>query len=95
VPPPSTPPQSGNLTHHQKRASCGGPTADSPSTFWYEAITHNGESSFLDSSYKANYKVFRNVVSDYGADNTGATDASKAIQNAINGTPSTLSIQRR
>ncbi|RAH82446.1 putative exo-beta-1,3-glucanase [Aspergillus japonicus CBS 114.51] len=74
----------GNLTYpHQKRASCGGPTPDSPSTFWYESITHNGESSFLDSSYKANYKVFRNVVTDYGADNTGATDASTAIQNAI------------
>ncbi|KAL3484993.1 pectate lyase superfamily protein-domain-containing protein [Aspergillus germanicus] len=82
VPPPH--PHSGNLTHHQKRASCGGPTPDSPSTFWYEAITHNGESSFLDSSYKANYKVFRNVVADYGADNTGANDASTAIQNAIN-----------
>lgn len=29
--------------------------------------------------------MFRNVVTDYGADNTGATDASVAIQNAING----------
>ncbi|RAL17631.1 putative exo-beta-1,3-glucanase [Aspergillus homomorphus CBS 101889] len=80
VPPPSL---GGNITHHQKRANCGGPTPDSPSKFWYETIAHNGESSFLDSSYKANYKVFRNVVTDYGADNTGATDASTAIQNAI------------
>ncbi|KAL3471491.1 pectate lyase superfamily protein-domain-containing protein [Aspergillus californicus] len=75
----------GSPSHdNHKRASCGGPTPDSPSTFWYEAITHNGESSFLDSSYKANYNVFRNVVTDYGADNTGATDASAAIQDAIN-----------
>jgi hypothetical protein len=42
----------------------------------------------LDSTYKANYKVFRNVVTDFGADNTGATDASVAIQNAINGNAS-------
>ena len=39
----------------------------------------------MPSSYKSNYSVFRNVVTDYGADNTGNTDASVAIQNAING----------
>lgn len=38
----------------------------------------------MDSAYKANYNVFRNVVTDFGADNTGNTDASVAIQNAIN-----------
>jgi len=42
------------------------------------------ESSFMDSAYKSNYVVFRNVVTDFGADNTGSTDASVAIQNAIN-----------
>jgi glucan 1,3-beta-glucosidase len=84
---PVTHASKGNLTSHdsQKRASCGGPSPDSPSKFWLETITHNGESSFLDSTYKDNYKVFRNVVTDFGADNTGATDASAAIQNAING----------
>ncbi|EAW11685.1 putative exo-beta-1,3-glucanase [Aspergillus clavatus NRRL 1] len=66
------------------RASCGGPTPDSPSKFWYETIAHNGQSSFLDGTYKNNYRVFRNVVTDYGADNTGTRDASAAIQNAIN-----------
>lgn len=39
----------------------------------------------MDSTYKANYNVFRNVVTDFQADNTGATDASAAIQRAING----------
>lgn len=39
----------------------------------------------MDSTYKANYKVFRNVVTDFGADNTGQSDASGAIQAAING----------
>jgi len=39
----------------------------------------------MNSSYKANYKVFRNVVTDYGADNTGIKDASSAIQSAIAG----------
>jgi glucan 1,3-beta-glucosidase len=56
-----------------------------PSTYWYESILHNGEASFMPSSYKPNYSVFRNVVTDYGADNTGNTDASVAIQNAIGG----------
>jgi glucan 1,3-beta-glucosidase len=56
-----------------------------PSTYWYEAITHNGEASFMQPSCKSTYQVFRNVVTDFGADNTGNTDASTAIQNAIDG----------
>ncbi|KAL2219267.1 putative exo-beta-1,3-glucanase [Thermoascus aurantiacus ATCC 26904] len=63
-------------------AACSGLTPGS-SQFWYEAIEHNGQSSFMDSTYKNNYKVFRNVVTDFGADNTGTTDASAAIQAAI------------
>jgi glucan 1,3-beta-glucosidase len=39
----------------------------------------------MSSEYRSDYSVFRNVVTDFGADNTGATDASAAIQNAING----------
>lgn len=65
-------------------AACSGLTPGS-SQFWYEAIEHNGQSSFMDSTYKNNYKVFRNVVTDFGADNTGTTDASAAIQAAITG----------
>lgn len=37
----------------------------------------------MDPSQKPNYKVFRNVVIDFGADNTGQNDASMAIQEAI------------
>lgn len=55
------------------------------SGYWYEHIKHNGQSSFLQAEYKDNYKVFRNVVKDFGADNTGNRDASEAIQNAIEG----------
>jgi hypothetical protein len=66
-------------------ASCTPLSADNPTTWWYESVTHNGQSSFMSSTYKSNYVVFRNVVTDYGADNTGASDASAAIQNAING----------
>lgn len=55
------------------------------SGYWYEQIEHNGQSSFLQAQYKDAYKVFRNVVKDYGADNTGARDASDAIQKAIEG----------
>jgi hypothetical protein len=39
----------------------------------------------MASPWLPNYKVFRNVVTDFGADNTGNSDASGAIQNAING----------
>lgn len=65
--------------------ACTPLTAANPSTWWYESITHDGLSSFMSSEYRSEYSVFRNVVTDYGADNTGATDASVAIQNAING----------
>ncbi|EEA18713.1 exo-beta-1,3-glucanase, putative [Talaromyces marneffei ATCC 18224] len=68
--------------------TCTPLAASNPSTWWYESIAHNGLSSFMSSNYRSNYAVFRNVVTDYGADNTGATDASKAIQNAINAGPS-------
>lgn len=68
-------------------AMCASLTPSNPSQWWYEAITHNGQASYMDSSYKSNYAVFRNVVTDFGADNTGANDASAAIQNAINGNP--------
>lgn len=65
-------------------ASCSSLSPSYPSSFWYEEIEHNGLSSFLDESY-GTYNVFRNVVTDFGADNTGNSDASKAIQNAILG----------
>lgn len=42
----------------------------------------------MDSEYKDNYEVFRNVVDDFGADNTGDEDAAPAIQAAIQGTAS-------
>ncbi|RAH81385.1 exo-beta-1,3-glucanase [Aspergillus japonicus CBS 114.51] len=56
--------------------------------YWYANIEHNGQSSFLDSGHKEAYKVFRNVVEDYGADNTGGRDAALAIQAAIHAGPS-------
>jgi polygalacturonase len=65
-------------------ASCSSLTPSYPTSFWYEEIEHNGLSSFLDESY-GTYTVFRNVVADFGADNTGKSDASEAIQNAILG----------
>ena len=69
-------------------ASCSGLIPSNPSRYWYEDIVHNGQSSFMNSNFKSNYKVFRNVVVDYHADNTGRSDASKAIQKAITGTSS-------
>lgn len=33
----------------------------------------------MDSNHKSKYTVFRNVVTDFGADNTGTEDASAAI----------------
>lgn len=61
----------------------GASTASLP--YWYETINHNGEASFMQSPCKSSYQVFRNVVTDFGADDTGNTDASTAIQNAIDG----------
>ena len=60
-----------------------GPTHPEGSNFWYESIDHNGQSPFIPNG--ATWKVFRNVVTDYGADNTGRSDASKAITKAITG----------
>jgi hypothetical protein len=53
------------------------------SDFWYESITHNGQSPFIPNGSK--WKVFRNVVTDYKADPTGNIDSTQAIINAIEG----------
>ncbi|KAH8692283.1 putative exo-beta-1,3-glucanase [Talaromyces proteolyticus] len=75
-----------STAHGLVQASCTPLSANNPQQWWYANITHNGQSSFMSS--KNDYTVVRNVVTDFGADNTGATDASKAIQNAINAGPS-------
>ena len=71
-----------NVTHSPNRKQLSCPSSGS-SNFWYEEIEHNDESSFLAPEHKKSYKVFRNVVADHHADNTGKSDASGAIQNAI------------
>ncbi|CAK7219716.1 hypothetical protein SBRCBS47491_003942 [Sporothrix bragantina] len=48
--------------------------------FWMEDFQRKGTVPWGDDP---NYKVFRNVVTDYGADNTGKKDATAAIQKAI------------
>jgi glucan 1,3-beta-glucosidase len=63
--------------------TCGGPVATNPGTFWYEQITHNGISPFINDG--ASWPVFRNVKTNYGAAGDGTTDDSGAIQNAILG----------
>lgn len=73
---------SSNSTHKfQAAASCGSLTASNPSTYWYEKITHDGTSPFINDK---NWVVFRNVVTQYGADASGGSDSASAIQNAIN-----------
>lgn len=73
-----------NVTHQPKQQSSSCTAAGTGSSgFWYEKITHNGQSSFLSTEVKKNYPVFRNVVKDFGADNTGQNDAAGAIQIAI------------
>lgn len=66
-------------------SSCTPLTTSNPTQWWYANITHDGQSSYLSSDLKDGYTVFRNVVTDFGADNTGKSDASAAIQKAING----------
>ncbi|PKY07913.1 putative exo-beta-1,3-glucanase [Aspergillus campestris IBT 28561] len=62
-------------------------SSNKSSGYWYEHIEHNGQSSFLSAEHKDNYTVFRNVVKDYDADNTGKESASSAIQKAIQDGP--------
>jgi glucan 1,3-beta-glucosidase len=64
-------------------ASCGGPVATNPGTFWYESITHNGISPFINNG--GSWEVFRNVKTDFGAQGDGVSDDAQNIQNAING----------
>ncbi|KAI1419915.1 pectate lyase superfamily protein-domain-containing protein [Xylaria sp. FL1777] len=49
-------------------------------TFWMEGIARKGTVPWGND---ASYKVFRNVVNDYGADPTGQRDSTQAIQRAI------------
>ncbi|KAL4754873.1 hypothetical protein BDW72DRAFT_200536 [Aspergillus terricola var. indicus] len=77
-----------HITHGANKPAANCAASSGSSKFWYEEIEHNGQSSFLVPGYRDNYKVFRNVVTDYGADNTGQSDASSAIQKAIRDGPS-------
>ncbi|KKK20548.1 hypothetical protein AOCH_002606 [Aspergillus ochraceoroseus] len=76
-----------NVTHHAFSPATSCASGTGTAGFWYEKIQHNGQSSFLLPEYKAKYKVFRNVVTEYGADNTGHNDSSSAIQSAIRDGP--------
>ncbi|OJD33323.1 exo-beta-protein [Diplodia corticola] len=75
-----------NSTRPPYLAACSPLTVDNPTTYWLEDITHNGLSSYLSAGL-GDYSTFRNVVKDFGADKSGKTDASVAIQNAINAGP--------
>ena len=70
-----------NSPNSSRSQSCSPPTSGGVSSFWYENIDHNGLAPFYGDS---SYVVFRNVL-DYQADNTGESDASGAIQNALKG----------
>ncbi|KAH8803084.1 putative exo-beta-1,3-glucanase [Xylogone sp. PMI_703] len=74
------PPRSKALVKDQ---SCSALTPTNPSTFWYEQITHNGMSPFIQNG--ASWQVYRNVkTSQFGAAGNGVADDTNALQNAIN-----------
>lgn len=77
-----------NTTHpkveaREVAASCSGPVASNPTTFWREEINHNGIAPLVTDT---TYLVYRTAV-QWGADNTGVNDASGAINAAIIGEP--------
>ncbi|KAE8415095.1 pectate lyase superfamily protein-domain-containing protein [Aspergillus pseudocaelatus] len=81
---PAAPATPATPSAHAPIASASGCSSNNGSSgYWYEKTEHNDQSSFLSSEYKDSYKVFRNVVSDYKADNTGKQDSAPAIQRAI------------
>lgn len=85
---PAAPAAPATPSAHAPLASASSCSSNNGSSgYWYEKIEHNDQSSFLSSEYKDSYKVFRNVVSDYKADNTGNQDSAPAIQRAIEGMP--------
>lgn len=55
--------------------------ATGASSYWLENIDHSKGSVWGSDS--TGYSIFRNVVTDFKADPTGQTDATEAIQNAI------------
>ncbi|KAL8787319.1 MAG: hypothetical protein Q9195_007814 [Heterodermia aff. obscurata] len=57
-------------------------TLQAGQVFWYEQITHDGMSPFITGGEK--WKIFRNIVAEYGADDSGKVDAAPALQKAVN-----------
>ncbi|CAI7588609.1 unnamed protein product [Penicillium pancosmium] len=68
----------------QKRDTCTGPTASSPSSYWLLDQDHTGNArGYAPEVSNANYPVWRNVK-DYSASADGSGDQTGSIQNAIN-----------
>lgn len=68
----------------QKRDTCTGPTASSPTSYWLLEQDHTGNPrGYAPEVSNANYPVWRNVK-DYSAVADGSGDQTSAIQNAIN-----------
>ena len=68
----------------QKRDTCIGPTASSPTSYWLLEQDHTGyPRGYAPEVSNANYPVWRNVK-DYSAVADGSGDQTAAIQNAIN-----------
>ena len=68
----------------QKRDTCIGPTASSPTSYWLLEQDHTGyPRGYAPEVSNANYPVWRNVK-DYSAVADGSGDQTAVIQNAIN-----------
>ncbi|KAK2598031.1 hypothetical protein QQS21_005868 [Conoideocrella luteorostrata] len=73
---------SGSGPKYARKLLSVGNTRAASSSYWLPQLAAKGKQPYANGG-KSDYKVFRNVVDDFKADNTGEKDATEAINAAI------------